>query len=358
MEMTFVFAVGLTLWCVIIWGSIAAIVYILLVYTLPTVRFPRLQHTGEMIVNESAHCPLEDMIHGVVFLTSYRTLDHRTLHLKLSTSSHTAVYHPVFPITFPPGTHLSLKLGNIIREYTPVNSSSDPACVEIVIRLVPGGQFSDLLSSLLGISSQGPLRSDWSECFLECGVYGPLRPLPSKFGYRPYYSSGKSLEVDPLRPTLIMIGAGSGTMPFFSVIDAALKNNRDQTLLKLLALSGGSKGKDSEKTGDLGTFVEGKINQLHLSTKSAADTKTDLGKDRFIGVNTHERFTLSMLDSWVQNPPVSTRKGSPAVLTAITDRMIVWICGPPGFGEECRSALVKGKGFHRDQIFVLGIDDR
>ena len=358
MEMTFVFSMGMTLWVGLLWGIIAAAVYIIYAYTLPTVRFPRLQHSGEMIANESAHCPLEGMIQGVVYITSFKSLDPRTVNLKLSTSSHTAVRHPVFPIAFPPGSHLSLKLGNVVREFSPVNSGSNPDEVEIVIRLVPGGAFSNLLSSSLGLTSQGPLKSAWSECFLECGIYGPIRPLPSKFGYRPYFSSGKSLEVDPLRPTLIMIGAGSGSMPFFSVIEAALKNKKDETQLKLLALSGGSKGSDSEKACDLGAFVDGKISQLHLLTKSVTETKTDLGAGRFIGVNSRERFSLSMLDSWIQIPSEPTRTNTSAVLTAATERMIVWICGPPGFGEECRSALVKGKGFLRDQIFVLGIDDR
>jgi Oxidoreductase FAD-binding domain len=140
-------------------------------------------------------------------------------HLKLSTSSHTAVRHPVFPITFPPGPHLSLKLGNVVRKFTPVYSGSNPDEVEIVIRLVPGGPFSDVLSSSIGLTPQGPFKSDWSECCLECGAYGPLLALPSKFGYCPYYSSGNSPEVNPLRPTLIMIGAGSGTMPFFVVLE-------------------------------------------------------------------------------------------------------------------------------------------
>jgi hypothetical protein len=122
----------------------------------------------------------------------------------------------------------------------------------------------------------------------------------------------------------------------------ALENKKDQTLLKLLALSGASKGSDPEKTGDFGTFVKAKINQLHLSTKSVDETKTDVGKSRFIGVNSRERFALSMLDSWFQDPPASKHADTLAVLTVATERMIVWICGPPGFGEECRSALVKG----------------
>jgi hypothetical protein len=215
MEMTIVFSIDLSLWAGLIWATIAAAVYIIHAYTLPTVRFPRLQHNGEKLVNGSAHCPREDMIQGVVYITSYKSLCPRTVHLKLSTSSHTAVRHPVFPITFPPGSHLSLKLGNIVRKSTPVYSGSNPDEVEIVIRLVPGGPVSDVLSSSLGLAPQGPFKSDWSECFLECGVNGPLRAIPSKFGYRHYYSSGKGLEVDPLRPTLIMIGALSGTM--FSV---------------------------------------------------------------------------------------------------------------------------------------------
>jgi hypothetical protein len=65
-----------------------------------------------------------------------------------------------------------------------------------------------------------------------------------------------------------------------------------------------------------------------------------------------------MLDPWIQDPPASKHTGTSTVLTAVTERMIVSICGPSGFGEECRSALVKGTGFHGDHIFVLGFDDR
>jgi hypothetical protein len=69
--MTFVFSVCFSLWVGLIWATIAAAVYVIQAYTLPTVRFPRLQHSGETLVNGSAQCPLVDAIHGVFYITSY-----------------------------------------------------------------------------------------------------------------------------------------------------------------------------------------------------------------------------------------------------------------------------------------------
>lgn len=356
MEMLFVESMGLSFWIGFVWSIFAAILYIIHVYTLPTARFPRLQHSGEVRIDGSAHIAVEGMICGAVRIVSFRTLDLRTLHLKLSTKTHRAVHQAAFPISFPPGSHVSLKVGDIVREFTPINSDVKHGEIEIVVRLVPGGPFSNLISSSLDLNSSEVSNSEWNECYLDCSIYGPLLPLPSKFGYRPYFSAGECGNDDPLRPTLIMIGAGSGAMPFLSVIEAALKNKEDKTLLKLLSLSGASKQSDSDKKTDFGTFMQDKINQLQLPTK--AGTGTDPVHGRFVGVNQRERFALSMLDSWIQDPLKSKRTDASAVLAAATDRMIVWVCGPPGFGEQCRSALVKGKGFHREQIFVLGADDR
>jgi hypothetical protein len=74
MEMTIVFSVDLSLWAGLILATIAAAVYIIHAYKLPTVRFPLLQHNGIMLINGSAHCPREDMIQGVVYITSYKSL--------------------------------------------------------------------------------------------------------------------------------------------------------------------------------------------------------------------------------------------------------------------------------------------
>jgi Oxidoreductase FAD-binding domain len=364
-------ALALAVWVVFIWFSICAAVYVIHAYTLPTMRFPRLQHNGEVVTTGSAYCALDKMISGVVSIVSFKCLDSRTIILRLGTNKfrnidqiagdETEVFHPVIPISCPPGSHISLKLGSIVREFTPMYSSESANELDIVVRLVRNGAFSSVLLSLLGLNFDGPPKRGWTECSLDCGVYGPLLPLPAKFGYRPYYSPRplESCYSDPCRPTLIMIGGGSGVMPFLSVIAAALKNKNDRMILKLLSLSDssqGTKGSGSDSSSDFGTFIEDKINQLNLSCKNETDLNPAV-KPRFEGINFCKRFNISMLDSWIQDLTVPVSKDTSAVRTA-ADSTIVWICGPPGFGESCCVALMAHKGLQRDQIFILGIEDR
>lgn len=357
-------ALGLAVWVIFVWSIIFAVVYIMHAYTLPTMRFPRLQHNGDVIATGSVHCPLEKMISGTIYIVSFKCLDSRTVILRLGTKKFRNIkqkaldenenFHPVFPISCPPCSHISLKLGNVIREFTPTCSSGSVNEIEIVVRLVRNGAFSSVLRPLLNVDFDGPQGRGWNDCSLDCAVYGPLLPLPAKFGYRPYYSPIKSCDSDPCRPTLIMIGGGTGVMPFFSVIAAALKNRNDKMVLKLLSLSGSSpriEGIDSESSSDFVAFIEEKINRLNSSSIDPAE------KARFQGINSRERFQTSMLDSWIQDPSRRFSKDASAERTA-TDNMVVWICGPPGFGEKCRTALIVQKGFYRDQIFMLGIEDR
>lgn len=363
-------ALGVAVWVVFVWAVICAVVYIIHAYSLPTMRFPRLQHNGEILSTGTVHCALEEMITGVVSIVSFRTLDSRTVVLRLKTNKLRSIdqavtdenedFFPIFPINCPPGSHIALKLGEVIREFTPIYSGNNTNEIEIVVRLVLNGAFSSVLLSLLGLDLHGSLRTEWTDCFLECGVYGPMMPLPAKFGYRPYYSPVKTCSSDSLRPTLIMIGAGSGAMPLFSVIAAALKNKDDRTMIKLLTLSGSSediKGSGQGSSSDFGTFIEDSIYHLQVSSKrlTASDPAE---KSRFEGINYRKRFQTSMLDSWVHDPIDSVRTGAASAQSAATDRMIVWVCGPPGFGVDCRAALIATKGFLREQIFVLGVDDR
>jgi NAD(P)H-flavin reductase len=362
-------ALGLAVWVVFIWSTICAAVYVINAYTLPTMRFPRLQHNGEIVTTGCAHCPLEKMVTGIVSIVSFKCLDSRTVLLRLATNKFrnveqigddkNEVFNPIFPIGCPPGSHIALKVGDVVREFTPISSSESANEIEIVIRLVRKGAFSSVLLPLLGLDLDGPQRTGWTECSIDCGVYGPLLPLPARFGYRPYYSPVSSCRNDPYRPTLIMIGGGSGVMPFFGIIAAALKNKDDRMTLKLLSLSGssqGTKGSGPDSSSDFGTYIEDKINQLYISSKNEKDSGPAV-TSRFEGVNSRERFQTSMLDSWIPDPTGQVSKDSSAVRTPARST-IVWICGPPGFGEDCRIALMAQKGFHRDQIFMLGIEDR
>jgi NAD(P)H-flavin reductase len=362
-------ALGLAAWVVFVWSTICTAGYVINAYTLPTMRFPRLQHNGEVVTTGCAHCPQEKMATGIVSIVSFKCLDSRTVILRLATakfrnieqlaSNKNEVFHPIFPISCPPGSHIALKVGDVVREFTPISSIERANEVEIVVRLVRNGAFSSVLLPLLGLDLDRPPKNGWTECSLDCGVYGPLLPLPARFGYRPYYSPVNSCHSDPYRPTLIMIGGGSGVMPFFSVISAALKNKNDGTTLKLLSLSGSSQGTEGsgpDSSSDFGTYIENKINQLHISSKNETDSDPAVN-DRFEAINSRKRFQTSMLDSWIQDPTEQVSKDSSAVRTP-AHSTIVWICGPPGFGEDCRIALMAQKGFHRDQIFMLGIEDR
>lgn len=375
LTMPFQVALGLTMWAGFVGQVIVTAAYVTIAYTLPTMRFPRLQQSGKLSITGSAHCPLEDMITDAVSITSFKYLDARTVILRVSTHGfHTNEgddYRPVFPIDLLPGCHVSLKLGDLVREFTPINTNAasdiHSSEMEVAVRLVKGGAFSTLLSSTLGLQEavSDSTEQEWKKCSHPCGIYGPLLPLPSKFGYCPSYSLGKISESFSTPPTLIMIGGGTGAMPFFGIIEAALKNKNDKTLLRLLSLSGTNKEKENHPNTkyDFGAFIATKIEEVQLSTNSLSGNHP--GRNRFIGTNTRSKFDVSMLESWIRYPSVPARTGPSAVRTCGTDNMVVWICGPPGFGESCRSALTKtsvetkAKGlFHSDQIFVLGVDDR
>jgi hypothetical protein len=222
-----------------------------------------------------------------VFIEAYKLLDHRTVLIRLGTSntsstttndnpnpnsnniakgktissvsypssssssSSSSSFSPSpssspspFPIDLPPGSHLALTLNGVVREYTPITSTSpnpipnttanpnpdpshnanpNPYSIELIIRLVPNGQFSAALSSslklepFLKLKNDLPLRKEgtehpspnynpilksdlntdsnpWVLSGVPVEIYGPLFPLPSKFTYRPYYGDSSSYE--------------------------------------------------------------------------------------------------------------------------------------------------------------------
>jgi hypothetical protein len=109
--------------------------------------------------------------------------------------------------------------------------------------VVPKGIFSILLQSFL----KGGQKT-YLDCSIACNIYGPLYPLPAGFGYVPFYGCGDCNSNSCLCfcPHLLLVGAGTGVLPFLNVIAAALNNKRDETKIKLIFLSG-YKGIDGDK---------------------------------------------------------------------------------------------------------------
>jgi hypothetical protein len=356
-------ALSLSIWVVFVWAILGTVMYLIHAYAIPTMRYPRLQHNGDLVITGSIYCPLAGTIMGVVSIISFKYLDERTIMLKLGRTEKNCesgifgekgVHGPAFPINLPPGCHVTLTIGNVTREFTPVrldSETTDSCDMYIVVRLVRDGQFSNLLKASLG-TFLSLKENEWKSCACPCGLYGPLLPLPSKFGYLPHYESDYINDNEECR-TIIMIGAGTGVMPYFNIIEAALKIKNDNTIIKLLSLSG-TVSADSSNSEGLGGFVEEKIKDLtDLSMKS--DSKAS---NRFIGVNSSSRFQVSMLDDWIREKSKPSSPNDTVLHRSEIDRTIVWVCGPPGFGQSCRSLLVKEKNFRVNQIFILGVDDR
>ena len=371
-------ALSLAVWIVFVWGLLGTVMYIIHAYAIPTMRYPRLQQNGDVITTGSIYCPLRNTIKGVISIIAFKYLDERTIMLKLGRTENNSrsgitgekgIHGPAFPICLPPGCHVTLTIDNVAREFTPVgvgegavrasgesvnSSNSDECNMYIIVRLIKTGIFSNLLITYLGtfLELKG---NEWTPCLCPCGLYGPLLPLPSKFGYLPYYDSDYINDNEKCR-TIIMIGAGTGVMPYFNIIEAALKIKNDNTIIKLLSLPGSISNSSSNHDG-LCKFIVKKIKDLtDLSLKLKSD---NMSSNRFMSINCSSRFQSNMLDKWLydKSAPLSDNDDTITHRSEI-DRTIVWICGPPGFGQSCRSMLVKEKKFRIRQIFVLGVDDR
>ena len=469
-------ALAVAVWIAFVWSLFGSLFYVLHTYTLPTLRLKRLQNDGSCASTGYIHCPLQDFIPGMT-VYSYKMIDSRTILIKLgervdkneaddfdksgidkkmaANSEDKIIQDAVadnqkkskdiggkklieikrnytFPINIPPGCHIVLKLGDVLREYTPINNEDElDSNVEILLRLIPNGKFSLLISNLLGLNdaTKNIPHGIWIDCNVPCGVYGPLFPLPSKFGYFPQYcvdakidenvhsitgsnessisisisdhntkagagikhknesnemirryysddnSSDNTIRKTSINSMIILIGAGTGITPFFKVIQAALRNKKDQTNIRLLTLLGKSEQKNDEI--NFSTYVEAKVDNL----KKLSDVDNNQ-KNRFESMNFETRFSKSMLHSWIYQSTSSVAKkdnncsGSGAgkqsdnFSMSKTEDTIVWICGPPGFGENTRTILTKkcssnnrgdnGKSFSflKEQIFVFGVDDR
>ena len=360
-------ALSLAVWIVFVWGLLGTVMYIIHAYAIPTMRYPRLQQNGDVITTGSIYCPLTNTIQGVISIIAFKYLDERTIILKLGRTENNSVsgitgekgtHGPAFPISLPPGCHVTITIDNIAREFTPVNleiDSSDESNMYIIVRLVKTGIFSNLLITYLG-TFLNLKENEWTPCLCPCGLYGPLLPLPSKFGYLPHYDSDYINDNEKCR-TIIMIGAGTGVMPYFNIIEAALKIKNDNTIIKLLSLPGSISNNSSDHNG-LCKFIVKKIKELtDLSLKLKSD---NMSSNRFMSMNCSSRFQSNMLDNWLyeKSKPLSDNDDDTVTHRSEIDRTIVWICGPPGFGRSCRSMLVKEKKFRIRQIFVLGVDDR
>ena len=360
-------ALSLSVWVVFVWAILGTVMYVIHAYAIPTMRYPRLQHNGDLVITGSIYCPLTGTIMGVVSIISCKYLDERTIMLKLGRTENNSdsgilgekgVHGSAFPISLPPGCHITLTIGNIIREFTPVRldtETTDSCDMYIVVRLVRDGQFSNLLKASLG-TFLSLKENEWTTCACPCGLYGPLLPLPSKFGYLPHYESDCINDNEKCR-TIIMIGAGTGVMPYFNIIEAALKIKNDNTVIKLLSLSGTTTSTStSSNCNGLSGFIEKKIKDLtDLSMKLQSNSKTS---NRFFGVNSSSRFQVSMLVDWIHDQSKPSTTNDTVLHRSEIGRTIVWVCGPPGFGQSCRSSLVREKNFRVNQIFILGVDDR
>jgi hypothetical protein len=368
-------ALSLSVWVIFVWAILGTVMYVIHAYAIPTMRYPRLQHNGDLVITGSIYCPLAGTIMGVVSIISCKYLDERTIMLKLGRTEKNSesgilgekgVHSPAFPISLLPGCHVTLTIENVAREFTPVkldSETTDSCDMYIVVRLVRGGQFSNLLKASLG-TFLSLKENKWTPCACSCGLYGPLLPLPSKFGYLPHYESDHIDSNEKCR-TIIMIGAGTGVMPYFNIIEAALKIKNDSTIIKLLSLSGTTTSTSTSSNCEgLSGFIEKKTRDLNdLSMKLQSNSKTS---NRFIGVNSTSRFQVSMLDDWIHdqskpsgpNDTVLHQSNDTVLHRSEIGRTIVWVCGPPGFGQSCRSSLVKEKNFRMNQIFILGVDDR
>ena len=358
-------ALSLAVWIVFVWGLLGTVMYIIHAYAVPTMRYPRLQHNGDVITTGSIYCPLTNTIKGVISIIACKYLDERTIMLKLGRTENNfksgitgekGIHGPAFPISLPPGCHVTLTIDNIAREFTPVKldiNNSDECNMYIIVRLIKTGKFSNLLITYLG-TFLSLKENEWTPCLCPCGLYGPLLPLPSKFGYLPHYDSDYINDDEKCR-TIIMIGAGTGVMPYFNIIEAALKIKNDDTIIKLLSLPGSFPNNSSNHNG-LCKFIVEKIKDLtDLSLKLKSD---NMSSTRFTSMNLSSRFQSNMLDDWLYDKSKPLSDNDTVIHRSEIDRTIVWICGPPGFGKSCKSMLVKEKKFRIRQIFVLGVDDR
>ena len=355
-------ALGLAVWIALVLSVAGSVLYVIQVYSLPTSRLPRLQSSGDAVVTGYSNCPLEDFVRDTVCIALFKKIDSRTLLLRLGlknvlddasslNSATEATHSPVFPINLSPGCHIALKMQNIVREFTPVivgdaDVNTRGTC-EIIMRLVPNGKFSSLLISTLKLESITSTFKDWTRCSIPCDVYGPLLPLPSRFGYLPYYGSDSPND----DRTIIMIGAGTGITPFLSVINAALHNKGDHTVLRLLSLSGVDR-KESRNENTFSSLIESEISRLKILSETGKQIKIHKCT-RFEGFNFQERFNTEMLDSVAKG----LLNAAPSDSCDPT-RTVVWICGPPGFAQQCSVDILKYTRLKRDQMFLWGVDDR
>lgn len=76
-------ALSLSVWVVNVWAILGTVMYVIHAYAIPTMRYPRLQHNGDLVITGSIYCPLAGTIMGVVSIISCKYLDERTIMLKL-----------------------------------------------------------------------------------------------------------------------------------------------------------------------------------------------------------------------------------------------------------------------------------
>lgn len=402
---------GLALWICFVVSVNSAALYIYLGLIRPAARRPRLQHSGAVVVTGTGE-------RGGMMparIVSFTILDtaRRTVLLSIDIGDPNDVQ-------FPPGSHIALRLGEITREFCPISNSlygggGRNGPMELLVRLVPGGMFCmRLKAALKQITSSADVAVAMG-CNIACEVYGPLYPAPERFGYLPYYPSRRSHshsqppspshsplysppESADVEATLVMIAGGTGVTAFLPIIQAALRSDRDRRRLRLLCLTGSSKGRGGDKpttllppspTGVAGGratkgirafatvalavsrflslskkgatedliyyfFVEAEIDQLYSLAASPGSDGKPCESGRFDAKLSASRFETDMVAEWV--PSGGARGGSAAAPATV----VYWLCGPAGHTAAVKRLLLASPRLRVKpaQIFIMGVDDR
>jgi NAD(P)H-flavin reductase len=338
---------SVALWIGFSWFSIGTIAYIMFAYRIPSAQRPRLLHSGAVVLGCQLQPPAVSFVPAEIH--SIQRLDAHTIVMRLKPRN------DEFQFYYSPGCHIVVRLGDVSREFTPVNYLEDGSedvdqdAIEIVVRIVPGGRFAlaidALLHKLVHQDDGGNISNDdndsegnggggnglnrgsaWHSVgnlttevgggagedsnvnqeqnrngtaaphFMTCEIYGPLYPIPWRFGYlarrdpdtqttsaSPRASpSGTNIMMTTrsgsVLPeaykqstvrTLIMIGAGTGVTAFLSTIHAALLNRSDCTKLRLLFLAGKKSGASCKQ------YFEDKITTLQKLSRRQQQLQFD-----------------------------------------------------------------------------------
>jgi len=202
--------------------------------------------------------------------------------------------------------------------------------------LIENGEMSTKLSNLFNSNNIFTESKSYP-----ISIYGPLFPIPTRLNYSPLLNDGieygskdnfaiemKNKSTIKNGRTLIMIGGGTGIVPFISLSQAASISKKDSNQLRFLL----NVGKSSESYNSyLFNSVVNKLKQHEEDSQGRLQVKV-----------TNERFEIQQIQEWIS----SNKNGT-----------YFWICGPPAMCRDVRSKLLQ-VSFKSQQIFLLGVEDR